>query len=69
MIERGIIFLVCAILAIFLLASCATPMYVCQQALHESGAPVLLCSPIKPEQVSDKPVQMKPQREKPDERA
>lgn len=69
-IERGIIYLFCIIVLIFLLASCGTaaPPYVCQQGLHESGAAVLICSPIKPEQIGEAPVRLPARPGKPDER-
>lgn len=61
MIERGIIYLFCAILAMFLLMGCTTaPPYVCQQALKDTGETAILCMPIKADQVVDTPVPAKP---------
>lgn len=69
MIERGIIYLFCAILLMFLLMGCGTALspYVCQQAVTGQGAPVLVCTPISPDQISDKPAPMT-RPEKSDER-
>lgn len=69
MIERGIIYLFCVILLIFLLAGCGTALspYVCQQVVTGQGRPVLVCTPISPDQISDHPVTV-PRPGKPDER-
>jgi len=70
MIERGIRFLIMflfGLLTLLVMSGCATvpPPYVCQQAVTETGEKVLVCQPVKADQIVDRPASRQPTRTEP----